>query len=71
MTGVVDKVSRVRDILEDDGIDKITECDQRLVTDRRKLWMALEDGTINMKILVDSFADMASTLFKINEAVNE
>lgn len=71
MTGVVDRLSQVRDILEDDGIDKITECDQRLVTDRRKLWMALEDGTINLKILVDGFADMASTLFKINEAVNE
>lgn len=71
MNGVVDRLSIVRDILEDDGIDKITDRDQRLVTDKNKLWMALQDGAIDLKILVDGFAEMSNTLFKINKAVNE
>lgn len=71
MNGVVDRLSTVRDILEEEGIDQVTNRDQRLVTDKSKLWMALQEGTIDIKILVDGFAEMSNTLFKINKAVNE
>lgn len=71
MTNVVDRLSMVRDILEDDGIDQVSDRDQRLVTDKNKLWMALQDGAIDLKILVDGFAEMSNTLFKIKKAVNE
>lgn len=71
MDGVVDRLSQVRDILEDEGIDKYTDCDQSFVTDKNNLWSALQDGAIDLNMLVDGFAELSNTLFKINKAVNE
>ena len=71
MTGVVDKLSRVRDILEDDGIDQIHEEDWTYAIDNRKVLSALQDGKLNIITLVNAFTDISRVIYEINKAVNE
>lgn len=71
MNGVVDRLSQVRDILEDDGIDQIPEEDWKLTMDVGKILFALQDGRLNLLTLVNAFADISNVLYEINKAVNE
>ena len=71
MSGVVDKVSEVIDILEYNGIDKIPEEDWRLTMNNGKIIDALKDGRLNILTLVNAFADISSVIYEINKAVNE
>lgn len=71
MTGVVDKLRDVSEILEDTGIDQIPEDDWKLTMDDKKIINALKDGRLNILTLVNAFADISSVLYEINKAVNE
>ncbi len=71
MTGVVDKLSDVSEILEDTGIDQIPEDDWMLTMNTGKIINALKDGRLNILTLVNAFADISSVLYEINKAVNE
>lgn len=71
MTGVVDRLSDVSEILEDTGIDQIPEEDWNLTMNTGKIIGALKDGRLNILTLVNAFADISSVLYEINKAVNE
>lgn len=71
MNGVVDRLSTVRDILEDNGIDQIQEEDWSYAIDNRKVLFALQDGKLNIITLVNAFTDISRLIYEINKAVNE
>lgn len=71
MNGVVDRLSMVRDILEDGGIDQIHEEDWTYAIDNRKVLSALQDGKLNIITLVNAFTDISRVIYEINKAVNE
>lgn len=71
MNGVVDRLSTVRDILEDNGIDQIHEDDWSYAIDNRKVLFALQDGKLNIITLVNAFTDISRLIYEINKAVNE
>lgn len=71
MNGVVDRLSTVRDILEDNGIDQIQEKDWSYAIDNRKVLFALQDGKLNILTLVNAFTDISRLIYEINKAVNE
>lgn len=71
MTGVVDKVSEVIDILEDAEIDQIPIADWKYTMNKWLIISALNDGKLNILTLVDAFTEISRVIYKINEAVNE
>ena len=71
MTDVVDRLSTVRDILEDNGIEQIQEDDWSYAIDNRKVLFALQDGKLNIITLVNAFTDISRLIYEINKAVNE
>lgn len=71
MTGVVDKVSEVIDILEDAEIDQIPRADWKYTMNKGLIISALKDGKLNILTLVDAFTEISRVVYKINEAVNE
>ena len=71
MTGVVDKVSEVIDILEDAEIDQIPIADWKYTMNKGLIISALKDGKLNILTLVDAFTEISRVIYKINEAVNE
>lgn len=71
MIEVVGRLRDVTDILEDCGIDQISEEDWKLSMNRGKIINALKDGRLNILTLVNAFVEINSALYEINKAVNE
>lgn len=71
MNGVVDRLRQVRDILEEVGIDQLSEEDWYLTMNTKNIINALKDDRLKLLTLVNTFADLSSALYEINKAVNE